>query len=576
MVSEFEIGQLSMKFDLVGLRFASVCHVLQILVIGLVPIIGDASVGKSEENEPAAEQSPLHVFRFIEVAPGNVANWRQAVKEKQRKFNTGKDSAQWGTWRILTGKRANQFARGFRTTNELYTNPIHPVQGIAASWEMPEANYWLKEISPLQESSGNQQVWQPVRGLFSHGLAGFEQPRFSQYRYWRMKPGMYQRLEANYKKLIAAFDHLHQPVNFSIARLEDGGDFMVYAEILSFNDTADMPGVGRVREAFIELHGEGQWEKFLQEHNAVMQENAVVETETWMYEPELSNLAAMPDSEHAKAKVQEHIDRVVVAFKNQDIEALMDEFVDGAIRSVSMSSGPAQGNKALKKSLMQSFKDDATPDDSTLVGNILHARFIDPETILAHGNFTVTNPDGAVVRSGKWGDVLRLEDGHARFLLQSAYAERLDSMVPPKFIENKPTEQQKTQADFKSIHRSIQRFTDAYNRADVSALTDEFTKDAVRIVSGLSGVHVGHDAIRKSFESKWSGEVDITGGSVLKARVLHTTPINSSHVAGAGIWWLTSSDGKVIDGGYWGNVFRKQGDEAKLLLECAGSQSLVE
>ena len=86
---------------------------------------------------------------------------------------------------------------------------------------------------------------------------------------------------------------------------------------------------------------------------------------------------------------------------------------------------------------------------------------------------------------------------------------------------------------------------------------------------------MGHDAIRNSFESKWSGEVDITSGSVLKARVLHTTPINSSLVGGAGIWWLTSSDGKVIDGGYWGNVFRKNGDEVKLLLECAGSQSMA-
>ncbi len=89
-------------------------------------------------------------------------------------------------------------------------------------------------------------------------------------------------------------------------------------------------------------------------------------------------------------------------------------------------------------------------------------------------------------------------------------------------------------------------------------------------------MHVGHDAIQKSFELKWSGEVDIASGNVLNARVLHTTPINSKLVGGAGIWWLTSSDGKVMDGGYWGNVFRKHGDdEVKLLLECAGSQSVA-
>ncbi|MDB4749601.1 nuclear transport factor 2 family protein [Rubripirellula sp.] len=538
-------------------------------------IMGNFSIAAAQENDAATKPSPLYVFRFIEVEPENVADWKQAVKVKQQKFNTGKDSSQWGTWRILTGPRSNQFARGFATTRELYTNPIHPVQGIAGSWEMPEASYWLEHVSPLQKNSGNQQIWRPIEGLFSKGMSHAEQSRFAQHRRWRMKPGMYQRLEANYKKLIAAFDHLQQPVDFSIARLEDGGDFMIYAETLAYNDTADMPGVGRVRKAFIELHGEGEWEKYLQEHNAVMQENAIVETETWMYEPDLSNLATMPGSEHAKAKVQEHINRVVAAFEKQDIDALMDEFVDGGIRSVSMSRGPAQGNKAVKKSLMQSFKGDATPDNSTLVGEILDARFIDQNTILAHGNFTVTNEDGVVVRSGKWGDVLRMEDGNAKFLLQSAYAERLDSMAAPTFAVSEAADEQKKQTDFKKIHRSIQRFTDAYNRGDVSALTEEFTKDAVRVVSGLSGVHVGHDAIRKSFESKWSGEVDIASGSVLKARVLHTTPINSNLVGGAGIWWLTSSDGKVIDGGYWGNVFRTHGDEVKLLLECAGSQSVA-
>ena len=126
----------------------------------------------------------------------------------------------------------------------------------------------------------------------------------------------------------------------------------------------------------------------------------------------------------------------------------MGEFVDRSIRSVSMSNGPAHGNKAVKESLMQSFKGDATPDNSTLVGNILDARFIDSDTILAYGNFAVTNDNGDVIRSGKWSDVLRMEDGNAKFLLQSAYAERLDSMAPPKFSVSEATDQQKKSADF--------------------------------------------------------------------------------------------------------------------------------
>ena len=35
---------------------------------------------------------------------------------------------------------------------------------------------------------------------------------------------------------------------------------MIYAETLAYNDTADMPGIDQVREAFIDLHGKDEWE----------------------------------------------------------------------------------------------------------------------------------------------------------------------------------------------------------------------------------------------------------------------------------------------------------------------------
>lgn len=552
------------------------CAILSLIAVGLLSNISCSQTHAQEEAATDAEASPLYVVRFIEVAPENVAEWRQAVKTKQQKFNSAKDSSKWGTWRIITGPRTNQFARGFLTTRELYSNPVHPVQGIAASWEMPEASYWLENISPLQESSGNQQLWRPIGGLWSTGIPHGTQARFAQHRRWRMKPGMYERLEANYKKLIATFDHLQLPIDFGIARLEDGGDFMIYAETLAYNDMADMPGIDRVREAFIDLHGKDEWKKFLAEHNAVMQHNAIVETETWMYEPDLSNLSPLPDSDHAKAKVQEHIDRVVSAFEKQNTDALMDEFVAKAIRSVSMSRGPVKGRKAITGSLLETFDGNVTPEKSTVEGEIIDARFVDPQTILAYGTFVVTNQNGDVVRSGKWGDVLRIEDGKAKFLLQSAYAERLDSMTAATFDVKEASAEEKASRDFQKVDSSIKRFTDAFNRGDVSKLTAEFAPDGVRIVSGLSGIHVGDNEIRKSFESKWSGEVDIASGSVLKASVLHTTPINSSLIAGTGIWWLASKDGEIIDGGYWGNVFRKSGDEVKLVMECAGSQSVTE
>ena len=105
------------------------CAILSLVAISLLWNINCSQTHAQEEAVTDAEASPLYVVRFIEVAPENVAKWRQAVKTKQQKFNAAKDSSKWGTWRIITGPRTNQFARGFLTTRELYSNPVHPVQG---------------------------------------------------------------------------------------------------------------------------------------------------------------------------------------------------------------------------------------------------------------------------------------------------------------------------------------------------------------------------------------------------------------------------------------------------------------
>ena len=121
------------------------------------------------------------------------------------------------------------------------------------------------------------------------------------------------------------------------------------------------------------------------------------------------------------------------------------------------------------------------------------------------------------------------------------------------------------------VRRSIQRFTSAYNRNDVKALADEFTEDAVRLVSGLSGVFSGREEIAASFGREWSGEVDISSGAVLKAKVLGVKTVSAEFVVANGTWRLFSPEGQLLDGGQWGNVFRIEDGEAKLVLECAGS-----
>jgi len=524
----------------------------------------------------SAVDEPLFVCRLIEISPDNVQQWKEAVERKQQKFNSQNGAPRWGTWRIMTGPRTGQFVRGFSSTRRLLTNPIHPIQGFTVSQGIPELDYWMKHVLPLQETSGNRQVWRPIPGLWSRGITSGLQPRYWHHRRWRMKPGMYQRLEANYRQIIAAFEHLDRPIDFGIARLDDGGDFMIYGESTGYNDAADIPTTDELAAAFKEVHGDDAWKEFLEEHNAVMQENAVVETETWVYQKRLSNLNTVPNPAVAQTLVREHIGRVVDGVKRRDSGTLSDEYVAGAIRSLGSSPLPVQGRKEIRKAIADKLQADQSSGAGQLRATVLDAEFLNTDTILAHGTFEVVSDDGSTVRQGKWGDVLKVEDGQARFLLASAYVENLKSITTD--TDSLVTDVQ-TLADPESLHfqrmsRSIQRFTEAFNRGDDQSLADEFTEDGVRLVSGLAGVFAGRDAIRKSFLSQWSGEVDVNSGMVLSAKVLAVRPIDERHFAGAGIWRLKTRDGKLIDGGHWGNVFRLTGGELKLLQECAGSATV--
>ncbi|MDG2385182.1 MAG: hypothetical protein P8N76_26160 [Pirellulaceae bacterium] len=262
---------------------------LGLLVTGLSPVANgqeNASVNSSAKETPDA----VYVIRFIEVDRENVPAWTKAVEEKQAKFNSSEDASQWGTWKILSGPRTNQFARGFISTRELLSNPIHGSQGLNPNPNDPEAVYWTEHIQPLEAKVGNVQFWRPIQGLAYQGADPSGPTKFMQHRRWRMKPGMYRKLEAHYKKLITAMESTGAPINFSIGRLDDGGDFMIYAETTGFDNLADVPGGNATRAAYEKTHGKGAWKQFLQEHNEVMQENAVVETELWGYEEALSNL----------------------------------------------------------------------------------------------------------------------------------------------------------------------------------------------------------------------------------------------------------------------------------------------
>jgi len=80
---------------------------------------------EGQATQTSADEATMCVCRFIEVSAENVAEWKQKVAEKNAKFGAADDPSRWGTWRIITGERTNQYARGFSTTAERYSNPKH-------------------------------------------------------------------------------------------------------------------------------------------------------------------------------------------------------------------------------------------------------------------------------------------------------------------------------------------------------------------------------------------------------------------------------------------------------------------
>ncbi|MCH2177488.1 MAG: hypothetical protein MK106_01670 [Mariniblastus sp.] len=263
------------------------------LMVAATLQLGMSAQAQSVEGQAAqtsADEAPLFVCRFIEVAPENVAEWRERVAEKNAKFGMSDDPARYGTWLIMSGKRTNQYARGFVTTAELYSNPKHAVQGMAVTADLPQAAYWQENITPLQKSSGNRVIRQMITDLQVTHMDASQTPKFFKHFSWRLKPGMFERYLANESKMIEVYKQMDLSVNFFVSRIIDGGDIMTMTHTYAFDKMSDLPSPELRKQEFNKVHGEGAWDKFREERIQLMQENAGIEAETWRYEEKLSNL----------------------------------------------------------------------------------------------------------------------------------------------------------------------------------------------------------------------------------------------------------------------------------------------
>lgn len=118
------------------------------------------------------------------------------------------------------------------------------------------------------------------------------------------------------------------------------------------------------------------------------------------------------------------------------------------------------------------------------------------------------------------------------------------------------------------MQESMQRFSSAWNQGDVTKIADEFTNDAIRIVSNPSSPIMGQEAIKEVFKETFSDENEFKD-SHIEVKVIETRSVSDEIYLGAGYFKILNQQNEIIEQGKWGNVFELNDGKIKFLMESA-------
>ena len=118
------------------------------------------------------------------------------------------------------------------------------------------------------------------------------------------------------------------------------------------------------------------------------------------------------------------------------------------------------------------------------------------------------------------------------------------------------------------MKESMQRFSSAWNQGDAIKISDEFTQDAIRIVSNPSSPIKGQEAIQQIFKETFSDESEFKN-SHIEVEVIETRSVSDEIYLGAGKFKILNEQNEIIEQGKWGNVFKYNDGKIKFLMESA-------
>lgn len=134
-------------------------------------------------------------------------------------------------------------------------------------------------------------------------------------------------------------------------------------------------------------------------------------------------------------------------------------------------------------------------------------------------------------------------------------------------VKNKKTQVSKPSAEI-LMKESMQRFSNAWNQGDAAKISEEFTDDAIRIISNPLSPIIGKNNIKEGFITTFSDESDFKD-SHIEVQVIQTRSVSEDIYLGTGRFRILNTQNEIIEQGKWGNVFKYENDQIKFLMESA-------
>lgn len=279
----------------------------------------------------------------------------------------------------------------------------------------------------------------------------------------------------------------------------------------------------------------------------------------------------------AKRLIEAEIRAIENHWRQKNLSGLVSEFTEDGIRATNISLLPIQGSDAIRASLEPGFATGNPSDGTEIHAKVLAARFLTDQHILADGTWWLVDKDGETMRTGKWGNVWKVnaQQNDCKMVLESAYADLPLESVANRDLPNVsfqlPEQPKLRDAELlQMLERNIERYARGALNSDSSLIAQEFTVDGVRSVSEMPQAYRGRLAILESLKVANEGTSPYAK-TELKAVILNAQRLSDTIAIANGVWQVSDSKGSVIDFGQWGNVLQIQDGEVKLIFESAGS-----